>query len=257
MKAKPLTAFLLYIGLSMRTSFSASCFLGLFLALSSCGLYRQNVVNTPLFQHKGQLRLGGHISSAGREAHGALSLTNHIGILGNAGSTGVSTRENTQTIHHFAEVGIGLFKKSEPASGSKVRELFLLAGRGKTSISIENPYHLKQASYDRLCLQADFANLSRKVGIVLSPRLLLLHFYKETNTYYSTDFALINNNFIFSELAFSLRYTPERHLTISPQLCATLPLAGKGIKNNYYKDFSPFNASIGLILNLDLFKSNP
>lgn len=54
--------------------------------LSSCGFYRQNVVNVPLFHEKGQIQLGGHIGGTGYDGQVGLSISNKFAVLGNFNS---------------------------------------------------------------------------------------------------------------------------------------------------------------------------
>ncbi len=103
--------------------------------LSSCGIYRQNVINVPLIQHKKMLQLGGHASFTGIEGQGSYAISNKIAIMGNFNYLPTKTKTfspNNFTIqkHHFAEIGIGYYKN---IPRNRVFKIFLLAGQGSTS----------------------------------------------------------------------------------------------------------------------------
>ena len=44
-------------------------------SLSSCGIYRQNVINVPLLQQKGQMQLSGHYSFTGYDVQAAIAIS--------------------------------------------------------------------------------------------------------------------------------------------------------------------------------------
>ncbi len=233
----------------------------LLMGLFSCGIYRQNVVNAPLMQQKGQTQLSSHISFNGLEGQAAYGLTNKIALLANYSDMGLKKTEyssfNYETRkHHFKEIGAGVYKKT--ASG-KIRELFVFAGKGMTShfvmgknsagvISSTN----QEVEYSRFVVQADLGNKNKKVEYIITPRLLAVNYYSiEDNA--RSDYQNLSNFHIYAEGAVTLRYPILKFLMISGQACATLPLTHSG-GYNYYYDFSPFNGSIGLIFNIHLLK---
>ncbi|MBD0332248.1 MAG: hypothetical protein ICV66_06295 [Chitinophagaceae bacterium] len=234
----------------------------LLIGLFSCGIYRQNVVNAPLMQQKGQTQLSGHISFNGWEGQAAYALTNKIAVLANYGDMGIKkelySSINYETRkHHFKEIGAGMYKKT---AAGRIRELFVFAGKGMTShfimgrtatgaISATN----QEVDYSRFAIQADAGSKNKNLEYVLTPRLLAVHYYNIVDNARS-DYQNLSNFHIYAEGAVTLRYPILKFLMISGQACATLPLTHSG-GYNYYYEFSPFNGSIGLIFNIDLLKS--
>lgn len=233
----------------------------LLIGLSSCGIYRQNVVNAPLMQQKGQIQLSGHISFNGWEGQVAYAVTNKIAVLANYGDMGIKKEQYSSTNysvqkHHFKEMGAGLYKKT---AAGRMRELFVFAGKGRTShfvmggnatgaISATN----QEADYSRFAVQADVGRKGKSLEYVLSPRLLAVHYYHIIDNARS-DYKELSSFHIYAEGAVTLRYRILKFLMLSGQVCATLPLTHAG-GYNYYYEFSPFNSSIGLIFNIDLLK---
>jgi hypothetical protein len=151
-----------------------------------------------------------------------------------------------------------VYKKT---SSGKIRELFVFAGKGMTShfvmgkdsagvISSTN----QKVDYSRFAIQADFGNKNKKLEYILTPRLLAVHYYNIADNARS-DYQNLSNFHIYAEGAVTLRYPIVKFLMISGQVCATLPLThSRGY--NYYYEFSPFNASMGLIFNIHLLKTD-
>ncbi len=233
----------------------------LVIVFSSCGIYRQNVVNTPLMQHKGQTQLSGHIGFNGLEGQAAYALTNKIAVLANYGDMGVrkeqySAINYSSRKHNFKEIGAGVYTKT---AAGRIRELFVFAGKGMTShfvvgrnsagvISSTN----QEIEYSRFALQADLGNKINHLEYVFSPRLIGVHYYNIIDNARS-DYQNLSNFHIYAEGALTLRYPILKFLMVSGQVCVTFPLTHSG-GYNYYYEFSPFNSSIGLIFNIDLLK---
>jgi hypothetical protein len=227
--------------------------------LSSCGIYRQNVINAPLFQEKGQTQISGHKSFNGLEGQLAFAPTNHIAILANYCDLGEYKTSGNNYIdrHNFKEIGAGLYKTT--AKGN-IHEIFLLVGNGMTSHSAQNAdpagvFLSQKVNYNRYLIQADFGNKQDKFEFAFSPRLLGVHYYNIVDNT-RNDYKDLSNFHIYGEGALTVRYNILKFLKISGQACTTVPLIRTGAGYNYYYDFSPFNISIGLIFNLDLIKSN-
>lgn len=237
------------------------CLIVLLFGLFSCGIYRQNVVNAPLMQQKGQTQIGGHVSFNGLEGQAAYALTNKTALLANYSNLG-AVKEEYSSINYavrkrdLKEIGAGLYKKT--ASG-KLRELFILAGKGMTAHFVmgRNPAEVitgtnQRVDYSRFALQADFGNKNKKLERVITSRLLSVHYYNIVDDT-RNDYQNISNFHIYAEGAVTLRYPIFTFLMISGQVCATLPVThAKGY--NYYYDFSPLNASIGLLFSRGLRK---
>jgi hypothetical protein len=229
--------------------------IALLTGLCSCGIYRQNVVNAPLMQQKGQTQLSGHISFSGLEGQAAYALTNNIALLANYSDIGTKREQFTSTNyrirkHYFKEIGAGVYKKS---TSGNIRELFVFAGKGMTSEFVGSISSINQkVDYSRFTIQADFGHKKKKLEYIITPRLLGIHYYNITDNARS-NYQNLSNFHLYAEGAFTLRFPIVKFLLVSTQLCSTLPLThARGY--NYYYEISPFNASIGLIFNIHLFK---
>ncbi len=221
--------------------------------LNSCGIYRQNVVNTPMFQEKGQIQLGGHVGFAGYDGQAAFAFTNKIAVMGNYcftnQATSYSSTNYTKLNHQFYELGLGHFRKS---SKNLIHEYFIIVGQGSTSMNVASMssgvqnYDLRSAKYTRIMLQADFGRITNKFEFGVTPRLFLINYFSNVDTQ-NNAYLTIPHRFVWSDLAFSIRYSPSKYFKIASQVSCTLPITG--LKNGYY-EASPFNASLGVIFNV-------
>jgi|GEM_PF-1261657 len=227
---------------------------------SSCGVYRQNVINTPMLQKKGQLQAGVYEGFSGNEAQASYSVTDKVGILANYNSPRskkvvYAGLNYSETNHYFGEAGIGLFRPKKD-SGNKIRELFLLVGNGMTSYYVQSDAdstgyidkNFKQTRYNRFCLQGDLGKVSKHWGYAISPRLFLINYYGTTDNK-RPDMQNTSNTYMYMECALTGRYTFARYIIISSQISLTLPT-----DNISYYDFAPWNLSVGLAVNLNLLK---
>jgi len=223
------------------------------LLISSCGLYRQNVVNTPLFQEKGEVQLGGHVSATGYDGQAAVSVTKNLGLIGNFSiidkNTSYSNTNYTKESHQFYEFGIGHFRKNKE---DFIHEYFLLVGQGNTSIQNASSNggvqskDIRSSKYTRWMLQADFGKLDNHVEYVLTPRVFWIDYFDQVDTQ-NLSYLTIPHAFVWSDLAFSVRYSPVSFLKIVGQCSITLPVTGS--KYAFY-EASPLNASIGLVFHV-------
>lgn len=228
-----------------------------FIALSSCGIYRQNVVNVPLIKQKGQAQISGHIGFTGLDGQASYSLTKNIALLSNYSEVIKKTKENSIFKHNFGEIGLGYYKKK---SNVKIRELFLVVGNGThssnsfggdTLTSYTLPYtYINKANYNRFLLQYDFGRTNKKFESAFSPRIFIINYYNVYNTQ-NLGYLNLPSTYLWSDATLTLRYKPLKQLIISGQISVTIPITG--YKAGYY-EASPINCSIGLIINLNFFK---
>lgn len=228
---------------------------------TSCGIYRQNMVNTPLLEEKGEAQITGYAGFTGYGAQLGSALTKKIALIANYSNTGTK-RVNYSSVnytidkHNFLEMGTGYFRKNK---AEFISEYFILAGKGTTSRyyqgldtaqKIINTF--QQVSYNRFCIQADFGKIDHKWEYAISPRLIVINYYNISDN--STDrFKNKPDTYLYTDLAGTLRYTILKHLKISGQVNLTLPVTGF---NSSYFAFSPFNCSMGMNLNMNLFKAD-
>ncbi|MCF8429347.1 MAG: hypothetical protein K9G64_04375 [Bacteroidia bacterium] len=244
--------------------FKSTNFILLIFAVSSCGIYRQNVINVPAFENKGQMQIGVHQSFSGLEAQASLSVTDKIAVLANYCDLGekknVYSSDNfSVNKHYFSEIGIGVYKKKSHQSNS-IKEFFLLGGNGKTSYYVESmnrngikDISYKEAFYNRITLQGDFGLKEKKVSLIFSPRIFLIDYYNIFDTA-AIAYKQTPNSFIRFEVATTLRYNFNNYIALSGQTCITFPEFSYYANGNIYDEFSVFNVSIGIIGNLNFLK---
>jgi hypothetical protein len=227
------------------------------IALSSCGIYRQNVANAPLMKEKGEAQLSGHISFSGPEAQSAYALTNSVALLGNYNNMGTRNTDGgyAQDRHNFKELGAGFFKKNKRGAPE---EIFLLVGKGMTSHALLKPdstgrLQHQKVNYNRFVIQGDYGAVKKKFEYDFSPRIAAVHYnHIVDNT--RTDYRALGNFHVYLEGAATLRYSFLQHLNASAQAFVTLPVIRSGVGYDYYYDFAPFNLSFGLIYDMNVLK---
>ncbi len=237
-----------------RTLFFVSVF-----GLSSCGVYRQNVVNAPLMQEKGQAQISGSVGFTGFDGQLAYAATKKIALMANYSDLGTK-RENFSSVnysidkHNFYELGAGYFKKNK---SRLISEYFLIAGKGMTSHFVQSldkannvKTTLKKVSYNRFCFQADFGKINKKLEYAITPRIMVINYYNITDNS-SDPYKQEANTYLYTDIAATLRYNFLKYFKISGQFSSTIPVTGF---NSKYYESSPFNCSIGLIINLNFYK---
>ena len=229
----------------------------LLLIFTSCGLYRQNVVNVPILKQKGQTQIGGHASFTGVDGQASYAITKNVALMANYSNIGTkkisySSVNFSIDKHYFGEGGIGYFKKT---SKDLFMDFFLIAGNGMTSNFVQGLDTVKkittqyrQAFYNRYCFQVDFGRIKDKLEYAFTPRVMVVNYFNmsdsEVNTYKG-----LPDVYIYADMSLTLRYSLLKFLKLTGQLNATLPITG--LKSGYY-EFSPFNCSLGLIFNFNL-----
>ena len=238
-----------------------SIILFIFYGCTSCGIYRQNVVNVPLMQKMGQAQLGGHVSTTGYDGQAGCAITNHLALMVNYSNSGTKRIDNTLINysidkHNFGEIGGGYFNKN---TKGLIYEFFFIAGKGMSSHFVTGgdtvqghtpPFtYQRNIDYSRFLIQADFGKAGKKIEYAFSPRIFLLHYFN-INDNESKEYLNLPHAYFYSEIALTLRYNILKWLKISGQAGLTIPITG--YKAAYYES-SPFNASLGLILNINCF----
>jgi len=88
-------------------------YLCLLLLLSSCStaLYSPNTKNAPLFREQGEAQISGYVGSAGIEAQGAYSISDHFALIGSYAY--LSSKESVPITYDrkngYGEIGVGIF----------------------------------------------------------------------------------------------------------------------------------------------------
>ena len=76
---------------------------------------------------------------------------------------------------------------------------------------------------------------------------MILDYFKVTDPTFTAD----PTTYMYSDISFTMRYDVTRFLKACGQMSVTIPITGR--QDAFYEVF-PFNAGIGLILNLNLGK---
>ena len=231
--------------------------------LSSCGIYRPNVINVPLIQQKKMLQLGGHASFTGIEAQGSYSINNKIAIMGNFNYRPTKTKtyshNNFTTYkHHFAEVGIGYYRN---LPRNRVFEIFILAGQGSTytfdSFLKRGDWatEIFKGKYNRFLLQTDFGWIKNKWRLAISSRIFMLEYFDVVDTAKDYSGIIFTKNQLYAEGAFTLHFRISKHFDISSQLGMYVPLIDDLVNFDLERN-SGLNTSLGLWYNFDFSKKS-
>jgi len=222
--------------------------------LNSCGLYRQNVVNVPLFEKKGQAQVGGHLSFTGKNLQLGYSVTNHFGVVANYNSyyhkeTNGDVKFQRFT-NEFKEIGAGYFRKS---SDKFYFDVFFLAGNGnsKRDRIYSRRYSFKSINYNRFAIQTDFRIYDGPVEFAISPRIFMLYRGNYRQTYDETPYSNLGKISYWGEVAVTTKFRIFKFLKIVVQSGLTAPTS---FANYAFLETSPFNFSVGTILNFNLIK---
>jgi hypothetical protein len=228
--------------------------------ISSCGIYRSNVINVPFLERSGQTKIAGHISFTGYEGQASIAVTNSVGIIANISDMGTARDGNainyTIDKHNFSEIGAGYF--SNKIEGRSL-SCYFIAGNGITSHFATGgdtlqghtlPFSdFKEIKYSRYLIQADYGITDGKYEYAISPRLFIVQYYGiKDNT--SIEYKELPSKYLYSDVAFTIHYTLLEYLKLSGQFNVTVPITGRYV--GYY-DASPFNCSVGIIADMNLF----
>ena len=230
------------------------------IGISSCGIYRSNVINVPLLERSGQANIGGHISFSGYEGQASFAVNSSIGMIANICDMGTVRDGNSTNYtidrHNFKEIGVGYY--SNKLEG-RALGIYFIAGNGMTSHFATGgdtlqghilPFSdFKEVKYSRYLLQADYGITDGKYEYAISPRIFIIQYYHIKDNA-SIEYKELPSTYVYSDAAFTIRYKLLEYLKISGQFNITVPLTGKYV--GYY-EASPFNCSVGIIADLNLF----
>jgi len=184
-------------------------FIWITLLLASCSpIYVPNVRNAALFRGAGEVQVSGHVGQS-FDGQAAISVTNHIGIMGSVESVNRSSENNDKYVkHRFWEGGVGYY---ENAPNEKIcYEIFGGFGRGEgtaynsfNELFGYNPEDIKATGkYKRFFIQPSVGSNHRIFNWIVSARVSYVDF--ESFTTLGTT-ATYNNPVIYFEPAFTGR----------------------------------------------------
>jgi hypothetical protein len=187
-------------------------FIWMALLLAACSpVYVPNVRNAALFRGAGEVQASGHFGSS-LDAQAAVSVTNHIGVMGSFNSVSRKTNDGDDKYlkHKFWEGGIGYY---DNAPNKKIAyEVFGGYGRGEgTTYTIYNqlsgPDEIKATGkYKRFFIQPSVGSNNRIFNWIVSARISYVDF--ENFSYVNDNGDLVipyNDPVLFVEPAFTGR----------------------------------------------------
>jgi len=225
-------------------------FIWITLLLASCSpVYVPNVRNAALFRGAGEVQASGHFGN-GLDGQAAISITNHLGIMGSIESVNRSSENNDKYVkHNFWEGGIGYY---ENAPNDKIcYEIFGGYGRGEgTSFNNydklfgPNPDDIKATGkYKRYFIQPSIGSNHRIFNWIVSGRISYVDFESFTTGGMTVTY---NDPVIFFEPAFTGRVNFGKSPIYSQfQTGFSIPTQGDNVF-----DYQPFTLSFGFGLRL-------
>ena len=219
------------------------------LAVVSCGPYRQNIANVPVFRAQGEFQASGNLSFNGWEGQLAYALPHQCALLAQHNNSGLVRQEFSRTnyiLHqnYFTELGLGGYRLPSRQDRFALRGYYLLAGMGYSHYfsTGSSSNDVLDVSYHRIGVQCDFVKILRhSVELAISPRLHVVNFY-DVNDQTSRHTGIHNVTAMYSELAFTTQYQLLKYLKLKTQFVCMLPLSNLSA----LFESSPVNASIGL-----------
>ena len=218
------------------------------LAFFSCApVYIPNTRNAALFRGAGEFQSSIHFGE-GIDAQGAVSITNHIGLMGNYNYVNRNTSDQNDvdkyTKHKFWEAAVGYYENT----GKICYEIFGGYGRGEGSsygnyVWFSPDDVLAKGTYGRYFVQPSIGSNSNIFNWIVSTRISYVDFEKFT---YGTQVATYNNPVLFFEPAFTGRINFGQS-PIYSQFQTGFSLTTQG---DTVFDYQPFQLSFGLGLRL-------
>jgi hypothetical protein len=218
------------------------------LALHACApVYIPNAHSTPLFRRAGEFQTAIHIGQ-GIDAQGAVSITNHIGVMGGynyVNRNTSDTNDDKYVKHSFWEAAVGYYGNENKIS----YEFFGGYGRG------EGTSHAKYAwfgpteltatgTYQRFFIQPSIGTNHNIFNWIVSTRMSLVDFEKFA---YDNTVVDYNNPVVFFEPAFTGRVYFGRGSPIYSQFQTAFSFTTQG---ETVFDYQPFQLSFGIGLRL-------
>jgi len=221
-------------------------FIVLLIVASSCApVYVPNARNSPLFKKAGEFQ-GSMQLGNGLDLQGAVSVTNHIGLMANysyadRNSTNFDPDDDSGYHHHkFFEGGIGYYENQ----GAWCYEIFAGYGRGEGASYDEYEWWGAQSQratgkFERYFIQPAFGLNKKIMHVSFVPRISIVDF-----TEFSSDVAvqpLNNDPDIFIEPAVIGKVNlMDNHIFFVFQAGFTVPVSST------YFEYRPFQFSTGL-----------
>jgi len=222
----------------------------LLVATSCTPLYLPGTRNTPLFREQGEAQIGGYLSAAGVEGHGAYALTDHVGVIG---SYSYASSKRTDPVEYTRknsmwELGLGYFDRSR----STRYEVY--AGYGAGQGTNYDAYYfftpplqefITDVKYTRIFLQPSIGTNKRNVNVAFTPRFSWVDFTEFTASSSTTPTVTQNakpneDPIIYIEPAFTTKFRLKGNLHGFLQLGIAFPIG-----DTYYT-YQTLQAAMGI-----------
>lgn len=135
---------------------------------SCSSIYMPNVPATPMFRHQGEGYLSGHVNLKGNASGTvAVSLTDHVALLGNASTVNHGRESNTHFRQWLAEGAVGYFTE---IGKSKRQVLEIYGGYGlgnsreldqRASIRDYEVVGSRKMDFDKIFLQVNYSSTTK------------------------------------------------------------------------------------------------
>lgn len=177
--------------------------LGLIIIFTSCSPeYIPNMVNSPLFTNQGEFQTTIATGNSNFDAHTAIAITDHIGIMVN-GSYGNESNDSTNDYHKhaFIEGGAGYFDKI----GENGRyEIYGGYGYGEVKGYFQNGFteELSDARYNRFFIQPGIGISTGIFDGSFSPRFVLIQMNPTSTNFKSGQYGIYFEPVITSKIGY-------------------------------------------------------
>lgn len=235
-------------------------FLVIILLISSCSpVYVPNARNAPLFTKAGEFQ-GSFQFLNGLDVQGAVSVTNHIGLMGNfsyenrdSTSSNNFYDEDSYHYHRFFEGGIGYYE----SVGKWTFELFGGYGRGTGAGEgnfqwISTDGYRAKGKFDRYFIQPAFGLNKKTVHVAFVPRITLVDFKDFTDRNGIKHKDNIDPTFFFEPGVVGKINLLQNRFFFTFQAGVSIP-AGFDV----YYDYRPFQLTTGLGFRLGNINKEP
>lgn len=217
------------------------------LGQSCAPVYIPTNSNVPLFTEEGEMQLSAYQGSNGLAAQGAVSVTDHLAVIGNFGYSVYEDEDKHKDRKQTAgALGVGYF-----STFSKAGKVEVYGGYGKGKSSAYDFFghgdNLKtEAKFDQWFLQGNIGLGNEIVEGALSYRLSYLHFH-EVKVLGASGVSYGAMEELMMEPSFTFRVGSEK-LKFVTQAGLTFPY------DNYAKfDYQPFYISFGILGKISLW----
>ena len=218
----------------------------LVVATSCAPVYVPNARNSPLFTQAGEFQGSMQVGN-GLDLQGAVSITNHIGLMANYSYADRNTStydpdyEDNYHHHKFFEGGIGYYEND----GNWCYEVFAGYGRGEGASFDEYEWWGSQTGratgkFERYFIQPAFGLNKKVMHVSFVPRISIVDFSEFTNDI--VTYPIDENPSVFIEPAVIGKVNlMDNHLFFIFQAGFSFPAS-----SSVYYDYRPFQFSTGM-----------